>query len=331
MDFIPLEKPLVELEMKIAELKNTSATQAIDNSSEISKLEKSLKDKLHDIFDNLTPYQMVQVSRHPRRPNTLELIQYVADSFIECHGDRNFFDDPAIVGGLAQIDGAGYVILGHQKGRGTKENIHRNFGMPRPEGYRKALRLMSLAERMGLPIITFIDTPGAYPGVGAEERGQSEAIGKNIMVMSRLKVPILSFVVGEGGSGGALALGVANVICMLQNSTYSVISPEGCASILFKDSKHADKAANALKLTAQHAQSLGIADQVIPEPLGGAHRDPALLGKVIRDTIKAEVKKLKKLTPHELESHRQEKFLKIGKYTEKGSSSHKKAPKNQSK
>lgn len=316
MDYIPLEKPIIDLEIKIAELKKTSVTQALDNSDEVAALEAELQRTVKRIFDNLTPYQMVQISRHPQRPNSLELIDFVTDQFVECHGDRNFFDDPAIVGGLAQIGERGVVIIGHQKGRGTKDNIYRNFGMPRPEGYRKALRLMSLAERMRLPIVTFIDTPGAYPGVGAEERGQSEAIGKNILVMSRLKVPILSFVIGEGGSGGALALGVANSVIMLQNATYSVISPEGCASILFKDASRADKAANALKLNADYAKSFGVADRVIEEPTGGAHRDPKALGQVIRQTIESELDQLCRLSPKELEYQRQEKFLSMGKFSE---------------
>jgi acetyl-CoA carboxylase carboxyl transferase subunit alpha len=312
MDYIPFEKPLAELEIKIEALKSMASTQALDLSADIKNLEDKANRLRDKMFANLSPYDTTQLSRHPRRPNSLEMIQLVTTSFVELHGDRNFFDDKAIVGGLATIGKQSVMIIGHQKGRGTKDNIVRNFGMPKPEGYRKALRLMSLAERFNLPIVTFIDTPGAYPGIGAEERGQSEAIGKNIMVMCRLKVPIITFVIGEGGSGGALALGVGNKIHMLEYSVYSVISPEGCASILFNDASKADQMANALKLTSASALKFKVVDSVIPEPKGGAHRDHGAMAKSINEVILRDLKELKGLTGEELSLKRIEKFLAMG-------------------
>lgn len=312
MSHIPLEKPIVDLELKVDELRRMAASQAINLDSEINELEKKCGTLQEQIFDNLTIYETTQLSRHPKRPNTLELISYICSTFVELHGDRNYMDDKAIVGGLAVIDGQSVVVIGHQKGRGTKANIERNFGMSKPEGYRKALRLMSMAERFGLPIVTFIDTPGAYPGIGAEERGQSEAIGKNIMVMSRLKVPIISFVIGEGGSGGALALGVSNKLYMMQYAIYSVISPEGCASILFKDASKANEAAECLKLTADYASEFGVIDGIIPEPKGGAHRSPQITANNIKKKILEELAELSKLSPLELKEHRVEKFLNMG-------------------
>ncbi len=312
MEYIPFEKPIADLENRIDELRRMASAQAINLDREIEELEKNagvLRDRM---FANLSVYETTQISRHPRRPNTLELLDFICSEFIELHGDRNFYDDKSIVGGLAVIDGRSVVVVGHQKGRGTKGNIERNFGMPKPEGYRKALRLMSTAERFRLPIVTFIDTPGAYPGIGAEERGQSEAIGKNIMVMSKLVVPIISIVIGEGGSGGALALGVGNRVHMLQYSTYSVISPEGCASILFKDAGQAASAAESLKISAQSALALGVIDSIIPEPKGGAHRGPQTIANDIRAVIAKDLSELSLLSPGELRRQRTEKYLNMG-------------------
>jgi acetyl-CoA carboxylase carboxyl transferase subunit alpha len=264
------------------------------------------------IFSNLSPYESTQIARHPRRPNSLELIGAMTSGFIELHGDRNFLDDKSIVGGLARMDDLPIVIIGHQKGRGTKDNIFRNFGMPRPEGYRKALRLMSMAERFNLPIVTLIDTPGAYPGIDAEERGQSEAIAKNIMVMSRLKVPVVSVVTGEGGSGGALAIAVANRVYMMEYGIYSVISPEGCASILMKSASESSRAAEMLKITAKSALEFGVIDGIIKEPDGGAHRDLALTALRIKTQILAAMTELKHKTPDQLRDARFQKFMKMG-------------------
>jgi acetyl-CoA carboxylase carboxyl transferase subunit alpha len=309
MDYIPFEQPLAELEMRIEELRRMSVTQAINLNSEISDLE-ALAIQLRDtMFAKLTAYEITQLSRHPKRPTTKDILGLICPSFIELHGDRNFFDDPAIIGGIGKISGQSMVLIGHQKGRGTKDNIARNFGMPKPEGYRKALRLMSLAERLSLPIITFIDTPGAYPGIDAEERGQSEAIGKNIMVMAKLKVPVIFIVLGEGGSGGALALGVGNKVHMMQYSIYSVISPEGCASILLKDSTKASSMAESLKLTSGSALELGVIDSIIPEAPGGAHRDPEFVAEKIKENILEYLNVLLKLSGDELKEHRINKFL----------------------
>lgn len=315
MDYIPLEKPLADLEIKIQHLRELTDSTPSDLSAEILKLEKKLDSLRVEMFTALTPYERVQLSRHPQRPNTLELIGLICENFTELHGDRNFLDDKAIVGGIGVIEGQSVAIIGHQKGRGTKDNIERNFGMPRPEGYRKALRIMSLAERFSLPIITFIDTPGAYPGIGAEERGQSEAIGKNIFVMSKLETPIISIVTGEGGSGGALAIGVANRVHMLKYATYSVISPEGCASILMKDASKASDAAAALKITADAALELGVVDSIVDEPLAGAHRDPKVVAKNLKQVILKDLKALKALTGEQLRQSRQKKFLNMGVYS----------------
>ncbi|MEZ4743210.1 MAG: acetyl-CoA carboxylase carboxyltransferase subunit alpha [Bdellovibrionota bacterium] len=312
MEYIPFEKPIAELEMKIDELRRMASMQVINLDSEINELEQKAAVLRDQMFANLTVYETTQLSRHPRRPNTLELIEAMCSQFVELHGDRNFDDDKAIVGGLAVLEGHSIVVVGHQKGRGTKGNIERNFGMPRPEGYRKALRIMSLAERFKLPILTLIDTPGAYPGVGAEERGQSEAIGKNIMVMSKLKVPIVSVVIGEGGSGGALALGVANSVYMMKYASYSVISPEGCASILFKDASRAEIAAEALKITASSALSLGVIDGIIEEPVGGAHRGPQLTANYIKKVVLKDFERLSKCSDDDLRLMRSEKFLRMG-------------------
>ena len=316
MDYIPLEKPIADLEVKIEELKRLAASQAIDLDKEIRELETKATTLRDDLFAKLTQHEIAQLSRHPKRPTSLDVFARITDTFIELHGDRNFLDDPAIVAGLAKIGGHSCIVIGHQKGRSTKDNIVRNFGMPRPEGYRKALRLMSLAERFRLPVVTLIDTPGAYPGVDAEQRGQSEAIAKNILVMSRLRVPIVSIVVGEGGSGGALAIAVANRIHMLEYATYSVISPEGCASILMKDAGRAPEAAESLKLTAQYALKLGIIDSIIPEPPGGAHRDFDATTVAIRAVILRELDDMRDWAPEKIRKHRYDKFMAMGMVTE---------------
>ena len=312
MDYIPLEKPVAELEQKIEELRRMATSQAINLDVEINDLEHKAQILRKQLFSNLTAYESTQLSRHPRRPNSLELINAMCSTFVELHGDRNFLDDHAIVGGLATLEGQSVIIIGHQKGRGTKDNIFRNFGMPRPEGYRKALRLMSMAERFKLPIITLIDTPGAYPGIDAEKRGQSEAIAKNIMVMSRLKVPIVTVVVGEGGSGGALALAVANRVHMLRCSVYSVISPEGCASILMKDSTQASKAAEMMRITSKNALEFGVIDSIIDEPEGGAHRSIDTTASNIKERIIADLVVLNKMTGDQLREDRIKKYLKMG-------------------
>ncbi len=314
MEYIPLEKPIADLELKIDELRRMAAVQAVNLDDEIKELEVKAQKLRKEMFSRLSAYETTQLARHPRRPNTLELISSLFSDFVELHGDRNFLDDPAMVAGLATFETRSVVVIGHQKGRGTKDNIYRNFGMPRPEGYRKALRIMSMAERFSLPIITFIDTPGAYPGIGAEERGQSEAIAKNIMVMSRLGVPIVTFVIGEGGSGGALAVGVANKVHMMQHSIYSVISPEGCASILMKDAANAAQAAEALKLTAQNALALGVIDSIIQEPEGGAHRSVNLTAASLKAVLIKDLKELTKLSPEKLREHRMDKFMRLGSF-----------------
>lgn len=312
MDVIPFEKPLVDLERRIDELKRLASSHLKNVDGELSELEAKAKVIREQIFAKLSPYESTQIARHPRRPNSLELIEAMTTGFIELHGDRNFLDDKSVVGGLARMDDTPVVIIGHQKGRGTKDNIFRNFGMPRPEGYRKALRLMSMAERFKLPVVTLIDTPGAYPGVDAEERGQSEAIAKNIMVMTRLKVPVVSVVTGEGGSGGALAIAVANRVYMLEHGVYSVISPEGCASILMKSAAEAPRAAEMLKITAKNALSLGVIDGIIQEPEGGAHRDLALTAERIKLQILASMKELQLKSADELRDERFNKYLHMG-------------------
>jgi acetyl-CoA carboxylase carboxyl transferase subunit alpha len=309
---LDFERPLIELEKKIEELKALSTTGTADFTSEIVKLEKKAKKLQTEIFSDLTRWQVVQLSRHSARPYFLDYIQYLFTDFFELCGDRHFGEDPSIVGGFARLDGKPVMVMGHQKGRSTKENMARNFGMPRPEGYRKARRLMELAERFEKPILTFVDTPGAYPGIGAEERGQAEAIAINLEVMSRLRVPIISAVIGEGGSGGALAIGVGNRVLMMQNSVYSVISPEGCASILFRDSTQAGRAADALKLTAKDLLGHKVIDEVVPEPAGGAHRDPAKAAESLGKVLRKHLSELAELTPDELVKDRYEKFRALG-------------------
>ncbi len=309
---LEFERPIVDLEETIAGLRELSAKGGIDVSAQIAELEAKATDLRKEVFADLSPYQRTQISRHPQRPYTLDYVDRLMTGWQELHGDRNYKDDPAIVGGLADFRGRGVVVIGHQKGRSTKENVHRNFGMPRPEGYRKALRLMSLAERFGRPIVCFIDTPGAYPGIGAEERGQAEAIAKNILVMSKLKTPILAIVVGEGGSGGALAIGVANRVLMLQNSMYSVISPEACASILWRDSTQGPRAADALKYTAEDCLRLNVADEVIPEPLGGAHRDPEMVFDGVGDALQRHLDELVAIGSDRIAGDRYDRFRKLG-------------------
>lgn len=316
-NYLEFEKPIEELESKIEELKRLSDGKDINIAGEVKKLEKKVRDMRTEIFSKLTPWQKTLLARHPDRPYTLDYINIIADEFIELHGDRRFSDDKSIVGGLARIKDNNIFIIGHQKGRGTKERIRRNFGQPNPEGYRKALRLMLLAEKFRKPVVTLIDTPGAYPGIGAEERGQAEAIAVNLMQMARLKVPIVSIVIGEGGSGGALALSVSDRLFMLEHSVYSVISPEGCAAILWRkngefDSADFSKAAEALKLTARDLLEFGIIDDVIPEPVGGAHRDVEQTAKNISDRIVETLSELKVKTPARLIEERYRRLKKIG-------------------
>ncbi len=319
--YLEFEKPIEELDLKIEELKRASDGKDIDISSEIRKLEKKVRDLRSEIFTSLSPWQKTLMARHPDRPYSLDYINKIMNDFIELHGDRRFADDPAIVAGLARFQTNPVAVAGHQKGRGTKERIYRNFGQPHPEGYRKALRLMRIAERFKRPVITFIDTPGAFPGIGAEERGQAEAIAVNLMEMSRLKTPIISIVIGEGGSGGALALGIADRLYMLEHSCYSVISPEGCAAILWKKdseigSAEISKAADALKLTAQNLLGFKIIDGIIPEPHGGAHRDPDETARNISEYLAAALEELKTKNPAKLMEERYKRFRRIGSFIE---------------
>lgn len=308
------EKEIIELESKITEMKKFSEEKGIDLSGEISRFESERDAKLKEIYGNLSSWDKVFVSRHPERPYTLDYIENIATDFIELHGDRLFKDDPAIVGGFCKIDGKKVLIVGHQKGRTTEEKIYRNFGMANPEGYRKALRLFKMAERFSIPIVTFIDTPGAYPGLEAEEHGQGEAIARNLMEMSGLKVPIISFVIGEGGSGGALGLGVSDRIYMLENSVYSVISPEGCAAILYKDASRAEEAAENLKITAQSLYKLGVIDGIVEEPAGGAHRDHKCIALNLKNIILSSFSELEKISVEELVENRYNKFRKMGSF-----------------
>ena len=312
MNFLDFEQPIAELEAKIEELRYVGDDPEIDINEEIERLQKRSTELTESIFTSLSSWQISQVARHPNRPYSLDYFERIFTEFSELHGDRNFSDDPAIVAGLARFDDLPVAVIGHQKGRDVKERIHRNYGMPRPEGYRKALRIMRLAERFKLPLITFIDTPGAYPGIGAEERGQSEAIAKNLLVMSELGVPIISVVIGEGGSGGALAIGVADKLLMLQYSTYSVISPEGCASILWKSAEKAEEAAEAMGITAQRLQELELVDEIIEEPLGGAHRDYNDSAERIQLAIRKHLSELGLLEAEHLLEKRREKLRSYG-------------------
>jgi acetyl-CoA carboxylase carboxyl transferase subunit alpha len=312
-NLLEFEKPLFELERRIGELKHMDVEQpGVDLSDDIARLEKKLNKMRSDVYSNLSRWQRTQIARHPQRPYTLDYIEALMENFIELHGDRNFADDKSIVGGVAWFNGKPVMVVGHQKGRNTKEKVERNFGMPHPEGYRKALRLMKLAERFGLPIITLVDTPGAFPGIGAEERGQAEAIARNLIEMADLTVPIITVVTGEGGSGGALALAVANRVMMMENSIYSVISPEGCAAILWKNQDYAQDAAEAMKLTASDSLENGIIDEIIPEPLGGAHREPAAAANSLGASIQAQLDKLAAMGAEELVIDRWSKFRKMG-------------------
>jgi len=314
--FLDFEQPIAELEQKIEELRFVQDDSAVDISAEIERLSKKSRELTKDIYGKLTAWQISKVARHPQRPYTLDYVNAICTDFEEMHGDRSFADDPAIVGGLARFNGRSCMVIGHQKGRDTNDKIFRNFGMPRPEGYRKALRLMRLAEKFGIPLLTFVDTPGAYPGIGAEERGQSEAIGHNLYVMAGLRVPVVVTVIGEGGSGGALAIAVGDVTLMMQYSTYSVISPEGCAAILWKSAENAGEAAESLGITAQRLKTLGVIDKVVNEPLGGAHRDPAEASKNLKKAIQDNLRTLQDLSVEELLERRQERWVNYGKFKE---------------
>ncbi len=316
---LEFERPIADLEKQIEELKKLAGERDLDVVNEIAPLERKLKDLRVEIYRNLTPLQRVQVARIARRPFTADYIRIAFTDFIELHGDRAFRDDAAIIGGWGRLEGETVMIIGHQRGRDTKENLRRNFGMPHPEGYRKALRLMKLAEKFQVPVLTFIDTPGAWAGLGAEERGQSEAIARNLLEMSQLQVPIIATVIGEGGSGGALALGVADRVLMLENAVYSVITVEGCAAILWKDGKSPEmreKAATALRVTAQDLMELRVVDEVVPEPVGGAHSDHDTTAATLRDTLIRNLDELKRYKPDKLVRRRREKFLRMGQFTE---------------
>ena len=308
---LDFERPIAELEAKIQQLRDVESAE-VSLSEEIGRLESKVASLTKSIFSNLSPWQVSQIARHPNRPYTLDIIELLFTDFQELHGDRAFADDYAIIGGIARFEGRPMMIIGHQKGRTTKEKIKRNFGMPRPEGYRKALRLMKLAEKFHLPILTFIDTPGAYPGIGAEERGQSEAIARNLFEMSTLRTPIIATIVGEGGSGGALAIAVADRVLMLENSTYSVISPEGCASILWKDAAKASVAAEALGITSKRLKEQKLIDQIIPEPLGGAHRNYQMIATSIKETLATSLRDLKALNMEQLLDRRYKRLMSFG-------------------
>ncbi|MDK2123307.1 acetyl-CoA carboxylase carboxyltransferase subunit alpha [Parachitinimonas caeni] len=314
--FLDFEQPIAELEGKIEQLRFVQDDSAVDISVEIGHLQKKSQELTKSIYAKLTPWQISQVARHPQRPYTLDYIKGLFSDFEELHGDRAFSDDPAIVGGLARFNGQTIMVIGHQKGRDTKEKIFRNFGMPRPEGYRKALRMMRLAEKFGIPVLTFVDTTGAYPGVGAEERGQSEAIGRNLFEMTRLKVPVIVTVIGEGGSGGALAIAIGDIVQMLQYATYSVISPEGCASILWKSAEKAPEAAETLGITATRLKTMGLVDKVLTEPCGGAHRDPQAMITTLRKSLQDALKQLQDKSIDELLEARFERLMGYGKFKE---------------
>lgn len=316
LNFLDFEQPIAELEAKIDELHYIGDDADVNINDEINKLKEKSSALTESIFSSLTPWQVSQLARHPQRPYTLDYIIRIFTDFEELHGDRHYADDHAIVGGVARLDHKPVMVIGQQKGRDTKEKLQRNFGMPRPEGYRKALRLMEMAERFNMPILTFIDTPGAYPGIGAEERGQSEAIAKNLKVMARLKVPIICTVIGEGGSGGALAIGVGDKTLMLQYSTYSVISPEGCASILWKSAEKASEAAEALGITSGRLYELGLVDSVIPEPLGGAHRDVDVMAATIKQSLSKSLDALANKSPDDLVEARYKRLMSYGQFTD---------------
>jgi acetyl-CoA carboxylase carboxyl transferase subunit alpha len=314
LNFLDYEQPIAELEAKIDELRYMSNDSDLNITEEIQKLKEKSASLTKTIFASLTPWQVTQMARHPQRPYTLDYIKHIITDFEELHGDRAYADDAALVTGIGRLNGRPVAVIGHQKGRDTKEKVARNFGMPRPEGYRKALRIMKMAERFGMPVITFIDTPGAYPGIGAEERGQSEAIARNLFEMAQLKTPIISTVIGEGGSGGALAVGVADHLMMLQYSIYSVISPEGCASILWKSAEKASDAAATLGVTSDRLKELKLIDEVVPEPLGGAHRDVEEMASRVRKSIEAKLKELESVSHENLIKRRQQRILSYGEF-----------------
>jgi acetyl-CoA carboxylase carboxyl transferase subunit alpha len=314
--FLDFEQPIAELEARIEELRFVQDDSAVDISEEIQRLQKKSQALTRDVYAKLSPWQVAQVARHAQRPYTLDYVAAIFTDFEELHGDRAYADDPSIVGGLARFNGQSVMVIGHQKGRDTKEKIFRNFGMPRPEGYRKALRLMKLAEKFGMPVVTFVDTPGAYPGIGAEERGQSEAIGRNLYAMAQLRVPVVTTIIGEGGSGGALAIAVGDLTLMLQYATYSVISPEGCASILWKSAEQASEAAESLGITAARLKTLGLVDRIISEPPGGAHRDPGAMAQALKRALQESLRQLEGMSPSELVDARFDRLMAYGKYKE---------------
>ena len=314
--FLDFEQPIAELENRIEELRYVQDDSALDISEEIERLTKKSQALTKEIYAKLTPWQVAQVARHPQRPYTLDYVEMLFSGFEELHGDRVYADDASIVGGLARFDSESCVVIGHQKGRDTKEKIVRNFSMPRPEGYRKALRMMTLAEKFSLPVFTFVDTPGAYPGIDAEERGQSEAIGRNLFAMAQLRTPVIVTVIGEGGSGGALAIAVGDVVMMLQYATYSVISPEGCASILWKSAEKAPEAAESLGITASRLKTLGLIDRVVNEPLGGAHRDPQAAATVLKKALVEALRQVREKKPKQLVEERLERLMSYGKFKE---------------
>jgi len=314
--FLDFEQPIAELEGKIEELRYVQTESAVDISDEIDQLSKKSQQLTKDIYSDLSPWQITKIARHPERPYTLDYVNEIFTDFIEMHGDRHFADDQSIVGGLARFNGSPCVVLGHQKGRDTRERAARNFGMSRPEGYRKALRLMKTAEKFKLPVFTFVDTPGAYPGIDAEERSQSEAIGRNIFEMAQLQVPIITTIIGEGGSGGALAISVADQVLMLQYAVYSVISPEGCASILWKTSEKAQDAAEAMGITAHRLKALGLVDKIVNEPVGGAHRDTKQMAAYLKRALNDAWRQLADLKPRELQDRRYERLQSYGRFTD---------------
>ncbi|MDD5727605.1 MAG: acetyl-CoA carboxylase carboxyltransferase subunit alpha, partial [Victivallales bacterium] len=313
---LDFEKPILELEKKIAEWQEFSRTNAIDVSDEIDSLKSKIDELMKRTYTSLSAWQRVQLARHPLRPYTLDYIERIFTDFIEFHGDRRYRDDPAVVGGFAKLDDRKVMVIGTQKGRNMKENVFRNFGLPQPEGYRKAMRLMKLADKAGTPLITFVDTPGAFPGVESEERHIAEAIAVNLRDMFSLRIPVISLVIGEGGSGGAIGIGVANRVLILENAYYSVITPEGCAAILWKDRKYSPESAEALNLTAAKLKELGIADEIITEPLGGAHKDYDLVAAAVKKSLKTHLKELARVNPQKLKDQRYEKFRQMGKFAE---------------
>jgi acetyl-CoA carboxylase carboxyl transferase subunit alpha len=316
LKFLEFEKPIAELEAKIDELRYVGDDSEININDEVARLKDKSETLTKSIFGKLSSWQIAQVARHPMRPYTADYIERIVDDFQELHGDRMYADDSAIIGGIGRIDGRALFVIGHQKGRDTKDRVRRNYGMPKPEGYRKAQRLMLMAEKFGLPVVTFIDTPGAYPGVGAEERGQSEAIARSLFLMARLRTPVLSIVIGEGGSGGALAIGVSDRLLMLQYSIYSVISPEGCASILWKSADKAEDAADAMRITADQLEEFGLVDEVLPEPLGGAHRNPDEMAEVVQNAIARNLERLESIPVDQLLEDRQRRIEGFGVFNE---------------